>query len=134
MENQTIGVQSILQKLNDKQALPLINPELTYEEFVAGFQTWKEGTSTSPSGRHLGQYKALLRAEELDLGTAIDQQLHRAINKNPKVTQIMKVIFHIALAALRAGETLARWTTVASMMIKKDPGIPLISRQRVIHI
>ena len=28
-----------------------------------GFRKWRESTSTSPSGRHLGHYKALLRAE-----------------------------------------------------------------------
>ena len=46
----------------------------------------------------------------------------------------MREIFQIAMAALQAGGTLERWTTITSMLIDKDRGIPLISRVRVIHI
>ena len=135
IKKQPIGVQSILRKLNDNKALPLINADLTYSEFVAGFRTWREATSTSPSGRHLGHYKTLLRAEENEDKTSNkDQPVKKFKCKNPIGQKILTVIFHIAMAALRAGETLDRWTTVASMMIEKDPGISLISRLRVIHI
>jgi hypothetical protein len=31
-----------------------IDCEITEEDFISGFKAWKESTSTSPSGRHLG--------------------------------------------------------------------------------
>ena len=46
----------------------------------------------------------------------------------------MEVLFHVAMAALRAGETLERWTKVYSSMIEKDKGNPNINRLRVIHL
>ena len=33
---------------------------LTYEEFKGNFKMWRESTTTSPSGRHLGHYKVLV--------------------------------------------------------------------------
>jgi hypothetical protein len=33
---------------------------LTMKEFTGKFKVWRESTSTSPSGRHLGHYKALV--------------------------------------------------------------------------
>ena len=38
-----------------------INTELTVQQFISGIKIWKETTSTSPSGRHLGHYKAIIR-------------------------------------------------------------------------
>jgi hypothetical protein len=40
-----------------------INHEVSTEDFYHGFQHWKESTSTSPSGRHLGHYKAIINGE-----------------------------------------------------------------------
>jgi hypothetical protein len=35
---------------------------VSFDEFIAGFLHWSEGTSTSPSGRRLGLYGALVTA------------------------------------------------------------------------
>ena len=35
------------------------------EDYEEGFKKWPEMTATSPSGRHLGLYKALLKNEDL---------------------------------------------------------------------
>jgi hypothetical protein len=37
-----------------------IDTVLTELDVLKGFQSWKETTSTSPSGRHLGHYKSLV--------------------------------------------------------------------------
>jgi len=45
----------------------LVTPEestdipLTFDELMAGFKKWPERTATSPSGRHLGTYKSMLK-------------------------------------------------------------------------
>ena len=42
-----------------------ISLDTTPEDYEEGFKKWSEMTATSPSGRHLGLYKALLKNEEL---------------------------------------------------------------------
>jgi hypothetical protein len=56
-EEQDDGVQTLLRKLTDGKKLLGIDDDLSLEEFTKGFKKWSEDTSTSPSGRHLGNYK-----------------------------------------------------------------------------
>jgi hypothetical protein len=39
---------------------PQWSDKINFEAFIKGLLRWRETTSTSPSGRHLGTYKALL--------------------------------------------------------------------------
>jgi hypothetical protein len=140
------GEQRILRALNDGSNADTIDIGIPLLEFKKGFQKWRETTSTSPSGRHLGHYKALLRTEirkqkqnednddPSDKETIPKQQQKRQQTKHPLGHAIFRVLHHVAMAALRSGETLSRWTTAHSTMIEKDPGRPIISRLRVIHL
>jgi hypothetical protein len=56
LQNHSKYVDMIFKKLGDGNKLPLLEEEITFEEFIAGFKKWKEKTTTSPSGRHLGHY------------------------------------------------------------------------------
>ena len=42
--------------------------KISFKEFTQGLRKWKEATSTSPSGRHLGVYKVLLIAHDNNNG------------------------------------------------------------------
>ena len=42
-----------------------IDYEISEEDFISGFKGWKESTSTSPSGQHLGHYKAIVTDPDL---------------------------------------------------------------------
>jgi hypothetical protein len=42
---------------------------ITPAEFISKFKIWDENTSTSPSGLHLGHYKALVLRNDADLDT-----------------------------------------------------------------
>lgn len=46
------------------QQLGRINPEVSLEDFFHGFQNWKESTSMSSLGWHLGHYKAIINDPE----------------------------------------------------------------------
>jgi hypothetical protein len=56
----TKGSKYLLQHLSDKNALPEMNCDVDIQTFTATIRKWSEGTSTSPSSRHLGHYKCLL--------------------------------------------------------------------------
>jgi hypothetical protein len=53
----TNGASSLLKLISDNKRLPPISSEITQQEFNKALQKWSEGTSTSPSGRHLGHYR-----------------------------------------------------------------------------
>ena len=91
--------------------LPPISTEITVEEYRNGIQKWREATSTSPSGRHLGVYKALLSID----GIAHD------------MTSMLNVV-------VRTGIAPRRWSNAISVLIEKDVGQPNINRLRVIHL
>jgi hypothetical protein len=42
-----------------------ISCEISEDNFISGFRKWKESTSTSPSGWHLGHYKAIVYNPDL---------------------------------------------------------------------
>ena len=90
---------------------PPINTELSEADITRGFQHWKESTSTSPSGRHLGHYRALIQDAELLL--------------------CFKRFLNIVL---NHGILLPRWSKATNVMIEKDKGDPKIHRLRIVHL
>ena len=55
------------------------NPEITVAQLRGKMKVWREGTTTSPSGRHLGHYKSLF--------TVIDKSLECDDSKELKEIQ-----------------------------------------------
>jgi hypothetical protein len=88
-----------------------INLEITNSDIVKGFTSWKEATTTSPSGRHLGHYKALIT--------------------DPILLDCLRKFLNIAISR---GIAIPRWCKAVNVMIEKDPGSPRINRLRIIHL
>jgi hypothetical protein len=93
------------------QGLPDIMTEISIEEYTAGYKKWRETTSTSPSGRHLGIHKASLK-----LGS-ITADLCEMLN-----------------IVIRSGIAPTRWCRAVSALLEKDPGSPNINRLCIIHL
>jgi hypothetical protein len=47
--------------------MPEIPTLITTAELIEGIKKWKERTSTSPSGRHLGHLKAMLANQKMKM-------------------------------------------------------------------
>ena len=88
-----------------------IPTEIALQEYRKGLRSWSENTSTSPSGRHLGIYKALLPLDNItsDMCTTLN-------------------------VVTRLGLIPSRWCRTISVMIEKDAGNPNINRLRIIHL
>ena len=112
-------------RVTDLDGLPM---EITPEEFEGKIKAWKESTTTSPSGMHLGHYKAYFAPLHLPPEDPLKDTLenHRSF--------VLKT--HLALInfALKEGYSYDRWKVIVSCMLEKDPGEPKIHRLRVIHI
>jgi hypothetical protein len=91
--------------------VPSLSTEISINDYKHAINHWNERTNTSPSGRHLGFYKA---AQAL-----------------PTVQSDMCTMLNIVI---RCGIVPQRWCKAVSVLIEKDPGRPSINRLRVIHL
>lgn len=88
-----------------------ISTDISEDDVKKGFTHWRETTTTSPSGRHLGHYKALIQ--------------------DPVLLRCLSLFLQIAL---KHGIAIPRWCKATNVMIEKDPGRPKINRLRIIHL
>lgn len=94
------------EKVNDIDYLP------TFEQFKSFIKKSKEKTSASPSSRHYGHYKSLLK----------------------KIPHVLADIFKLLRLSLKYGIILDRWKKTITTLLCKDDNIPYIHRLRPIHI
>ena len=62
------GLRDVVEEmiiLKELRNFSCINTDIKTTEFCQGIKGWREETSTSPSSRHLGHYKAALLDDEL---------------------------------------------------------------------
>ena len=92
---------------------------------------WNESTSTSPSGLHLGHYKALIARHEYSERHPDDAL---RIQWDQMQSDLRDV--HLALLnyALQRGYSYSRWQQVSNAMLFKEENNIKIHRTRVIHI
>jgi hypothetical protein len=109
----------IMARLGEDLGLHQTLPDLlTLENFTSTIRKWKEATSTSPSGKHLGHYKSLL---------SLDSQINQYTEEIPGPS-ILKVLSDVASSAFNTGITMPQWTKVTTCMIEKIPGTPRIKK------
>jgi hypothetical protein len=97
----------LLQQMKKQQPLPpqAIKVVITKEEFISCYNAVQEKTSSSPSGRHVGHYKAAAKSDLLS-------DMH---------ARMMSIPF-------AAGFSPKRWHKVIDIMLEKDAGCPYIHR------
>lgn len=126
------AVQDHVPKLSDKYDL---------DTMISGFANWKEQTTTSPSGKHLGIYKSLIVAHKLNIYTDKEKEF---LQNNPVsktgiaftsiATKLLQIQCNIMNIAIQQTHPLERWKLVHNFFLEKIPGKPLIGKLRVIHI
>ena len=109
-----------------KLSHPPLTPQITLAEMKQKYKLWTETTSTSPSGRHLGHYHALLKP------TTETGKEKEALDD--KRNDIMALHHTMLQNALTHSHCYDRWKKVVTVMIEKDPGQPKLHRLRVIHL
>ena len=113
-------------------------PTITDGEFVQKLEVWSESTTTSPSGLHLGHYKAMIGRHTHSID-APDESLSPAYvavrNKlNQKQQEIRELHLRLLNYALERGHSFKRWHTVANTILFKDPDNVRLHRTRVVHL
>lgn len=88
-----------------------IPTSVSEDDITKGFKSWKESTTTSPSGRHLGHYKAIIQ--------------------DPILLSCLCKFLNIVISR---GISVPRWCNAVNVLIEKDQGQPRINRLRIIHL
>ena len=101
-----------------------ISRNISIADMTTGFRKWKESTTTSPSQRHLGNYKSFLVSDSNH-----NNPEHADFDKD-----ILQTINKIINATIASGVPLARWLTSLVVMIEEIPAVPRINKLRVINI
>ena len=131
---ETITVLNLLKQLT-KENKTKWSSDITFDQFIAGLRNWKEQTNTSPSGRHLGVYKALLIAYT-DFGNEFtkeyDQEMQ--IDCQGKSEKILRIMHGLVQMSANNGFYLHRWEKVFNIMIYKTPGCIDLEKLRVLHL
>jgi hypothetical protein len=103
-----------------------VSSRISPANFISAIKLWNEKTSTSPSGRHIGHYKLLVK-------TFKDKNAKPDI-RDVLAGEILQPMVNIMDLASDRGFTLDRWTRVINVMIYKKLGVYLVNQLRVIHL
>ena len=117
-------------------------PSISEAELIGKLKVWRESTTTSPSGLHLGHYKALIARhqysdDESDSG-GLDADGNQIQSKKEEWDYMQRELrlFHLNLInyALEPGYSYACWRSVVNTILFKEENNIRIHRTRVIHI
>jgi hypothetical protein len=92
-------------------------------DLESGYKVWKERTTTSPSGLHLGHYRTIAKHD--------NSNHDESLSVKDMILEIESLKANIALAHRYVFK---RWEKVINLMLKKVTGFPKMDRLRVIHI
>lgn len=126
-ENLPRAHQVVLRACKRETEEPLVDFQLSLSSFKDKLKVWRESTSTSPSGCHLGHYKALVTRSTL-FAADVREELE-AIQDD-----IIQLYVNIINYATKHRYLLSRWQRIESTIIPKDKGSVKIHCMRVIHI
>ncbi|KAI2495438.1 hypothetical protein MHU86_12671 [Fragilaria crotonensis] len=109
---------------------------ITEGEMKSKLQVWRESTATSPSGLHLGHYKALIAKHQYSNIPEDEDEEHKANREELDKMQsdLFQLHLHLINYALTRGYSYRRWQKVANSILFKEPGNIRIHRTRVIHL
>ena len=104
--------------------------EIDTEEWKHKFKFWRESTCTSPSGVHLGHFKALTETIYVIDDTQLEPDL--------QITNMQLEIFDLHLrlinVILKSGHSISRWQKCNNISIPKRSDCILVDKFRNIHI
>jgi hypothetical protein len=119
-----------------KQKRPSQRSWISTEEMIEGFHKWREATTTSPSGKHLGIYKTLTKTYRSNPPSPKqDEATIQAFRRQYGVASLALRIQNLLInLAIQHTHTFDRWQVIHNFFLEKLPGQPFLDKLRVIHL
>jgi exonuclease III len=134
----TPNVAILLRHLQQTEAMASMGvyPTITEDQYVQKLKVWTESTSTSPSGLHLGHYKALIARHRYSESSEDDSEEENSNREEWNFMQNKLLTLHVTMLnyALERGYAYDRWKQVTNTILFKDKDNVRLHRTRVIHI
>jgi hypothetical protein len=94
---------------------------MSLNDMCNGFHKWREGTTTSPSGKHLGIYKALVNVRKYNILTTKEKQSATDISPDRETItcQCLQIQHLLMTLAVQHGHTYQRWRIVHNFLLEK---------------
>ena len=129
--------RKVMQK--SQATLLLHRATISDAEFSGKLRVWRESTSTSPSGMHLGHCKALVARHSFSTTTNDSDLTPHFIERRDEINRKQAAIRYVRLLtlinnALERGYSYRRWQTIVNSVLFKDPDNVRLHRTRIIHI
>jgi hypothetical protein len=124
--------RELLASFAHSSPLDAVSDEVTLDEWTGKMKSWKETTSTSPSGMHLGHHKTLIKPflpDNPPPGTP--PELLELESQRQAIAQAQVNLLNLAI---KNQYTYERWHNVVNFLLAKEPGIPRCHKLRVIHL
>jgi hypothetical protein len=99
---------------------------ISHKDWKRKIKQWKERTTTSPSGLHLGHHKALIAPHKF----TFDKDSPEKSEMNQQQTDILQAYLKFLNLVLQSATSLDRWKTVHSVALFKDQDNHYIHRIR----
>ncbi len=116
-----------------------LNQAITPAAVTKGFLLWRERTSTSPSGLHLGLYRALAKSTAsvfLNPDQTDKKEDDKAAKDRHPIKSgqdVMEIVATLLTLAIRHCHVYKRWRTIHNFCLPKDSE-PKVTRLRTIHL
>jgi hypothetical protein len=120
--------RELLASFAHSSPLDVVSDEVTLEEWTGKMKSWKETTSTSPSGHHKTLIKPFL-PENPPPETPLE--LLKLESHRQDIAQAQVDLLNLAI---RKQYTYERWHNVVNFLLAKEPGILRCNELRVIHL
>jgi exonuclease III len=122
------AAQLLIQHLQQKSTIAM-DGTITPKQILGKLKKWREETTTSPSGLHLGHYHCMWRSP---LRVDGDGDAYDRIISGQ--AQLLQALTDLLNYAIKHGYAYTRWKKIVNVMLQKDIGNPRIHRLRIIHI
>jgi hypothetical protein len=138
--NVTPTMRLVMEEMKAKR--PPLPSYMPIKDMIMGFHKWREATTTSPSGKHLGIYRTFTTLyfsdklpNKINKPTEEQQQYLEELQRNKQLAFKALQIQHLLInLAIHHTHVYTRWKIIHNFFLEKLPGYPLLEKLRVIHI
>jgi hypothetical protein len=114
--------RELLASFAHSSPLDAVSDQVTLAEWTGKMKSWKETTSRSPNGMHLGHYKTVIKQFLPD--NPPPETPPELVELEYQQKDIAQAQVNLLNLAIKNHYTYERWHNIVNFLLAKEPGIP----------